>query len=131
MFQCRFSVKPCCGKEALEMIGMMIGEDHTCSVFDSGRCEPISSFANLHKHFELVSRLTETNFEQLRIEYFKDLQKVERERTTAKPTAEPGVGLEAQPEPEPTCIKHYDDVSTFLLPLTSKHRSTIPLIQRN
>nr|AAO43445.1 LHv2.8 cys-motif protein precursor [Ichnoviriform sonorense] len=118
--RCRFSGKPCCGKEALPILGMMIGEDYTCSVFDSGRCEPIRSFANLHKHFQLVSRLTETNFEPLRIEYFKELQKVERERTTAKPTAEPGVGLEAQPEPEPTCIKHYDDCRGISKPCCGK-----------
>ncbi len=66
-----------------------MSEEHTCSVFDSGRCEPTKSFVNIEKHLELVKKLNDTNFEELRKEYFTDLQRVQRRLTEAKPTVNP------------------------------------------
>lgn len=127
MFQCRFSSRPCCGKEA-SMFGVM-GEDYTCSVFDTGRCEPIKSFKNIKKLLELVSQLNENNYEELRIEYFRDLQRLEREQAAVKPTAGPVVLLNAMTEFMPKCIKHYHRVSKSLLSLALKNRSSIRLIE--
>nr|AAO43444.1 FHv1.4 cys-motif protein precursor [Ichnoviriform sonorense] len=79
---CRFSLKPCCGRGKRSIMGGSSGEEYTCSVFDSGRCEPTNSFKNIKKHLELVEKLNDTNFEELRREYFRDLQRVEEHRTT-------------------------------------------------
>lgn len=129
MFQCRFSSRPCCGKEGFPMFGVMMGEHYTCSVFDTGRCEPIKSFKNIKKHLELVSQLNGNNFEELRIEYFRDLQRLEREQAEVKPTDRPVVGFNAETEFMPKCIKHYHRVSKSLLPLAFKNRSSIRLIE--
>lgn len=108
MFQCRFSIRPCCGKEELETFGTMIGEEFTCSVFESGRCEPIKSFKNIQKHFELVGKLNDGNFEELRRQYFRDLQRLERERTAVSVP-------EAVSKRTEECILPHHPVSTLLL----------------
>lgn len=108
MFQCRFSIVPCCGTKEVPMFGMMTGEEFTCSVFDSGRCEPIKSFKNIQKHFELVGKLNDNNFEELRRQYFRDLQRLERERTAVSVPKAVSNGTEG-------CILPYQRVSTLLL----------------
>lgn len=117
MFQCRFSVKPCCGGEKPSILGGSSGEEYTCSVFDSGRCEPTNSFKNIKKHLELVEKLNDTNFEELRRQYFKDLQRVEEQRTTD------------ELQSGPPCIRNHDYVSTLFPALVLTNRSTRPPIE--
>ncbi len=108
MFQCRFSIVPCCGIEELPTLGMTIGEEFTCSVFDSGRCEPIKSFKNIQKHFELVGKLNDSDFEELRRQYFRDLQRLERERAAVSVP-------EAVSNRTEECIPPLHTVSSLLL----------------
>lgn len=94
------------------MQGVWIDEEHTCSTFDSGRCEPTNSFKNIQNLLVSVDKLDDNNFDELRIEYFRDLQGVEKERT------------EDKLEPKPACIAHNDYVSTLLPALVFTNRST-------
>ncbi len=60
----------------------------------------------------MIDRLDDNNFDELRIEYFRDLQRVEKERNEDKLKA------------EPACIAYNDYVSTQLPALLLTNRST-------
>lgn len=62
-----------------------MGQEYLCSVFGSGRCEPLTSFRNIQMHLNLVEKLNATNFEELKLEYVTSLPEVGTERAARRP----------------------------------------------